>query len=1184
MDEDLNIEEELGLQVFTHETLEEKVAEQAEADMLEKEAKEAEKMKKKETVALEKLDNEVRITRNLIKSTFGPRKAKYHEKLNELLEKVELRQANIADIERRLQQRAIKAAATTNSSRDQRTGESRRDYLIRKGILNPFSAEDINVDSASLIADTTTTKDTTAPTTSLSFQNLRAPGFTTEKQPRIAKIAEATATTPITTTVDNTHSHPQTPEPSLQRVHPSTQKAAGFEDDYEKEVSRTPRPRRVTTRTTTRAVTEPYDSNEESDEYKDAEDWKERSDDDDDEKEVMVKSKKRKSQVSRSGEKKRKMEEESEVEEEALRLSDEDDEKEILPSSKKRKGKASRSGSKRKKTEGEGETGEEDLGQFDDGYEHVYQKRLKSWCAERAAARAENDEEKEAGEETLEWFKPSPSAPDFVIDDGFKLPGDVAQSLFDYQKTAVDWLWNLHAKQHTGGILGDEMGLGKTIQTIAFIAGLHYSKKLTKPVLIVAPATVLKQWCNEFHKWWPCLRVSILHSSGSGMLSVAADKKAEETIDDDESLLDVLESAAPSKAQKAAKKIVDKVKAKGHILISTYTGLSTYHKLLLDTDWECVVLDEGHKIRNPEAKITIAAKQLRSTTRFILSGTPIQNNLRELWSLFDFVYPGKLGIYQVFNENIAIPIKLGGYSGANSTQIHTAYKCAVVLRELINPYMLRRLKADVAVLPPKHDQVLFCNLVVEQKEAYETYIKSPEVFDIFSGKRELLAGIDVLRKICNHPDLCNRNKLSTDHEYDYGNPVRSGKMQIVKGLLKAWEKDKLKCLIFSQGTQMLDILQKFVKKKYRYLRLDGSTDIKLRQSMVDQFNNDPTLQVFLLTTKVGGYGLNLTGATRIIIFDPDWNPSNDMQARERSWRLGQKQEVRIYRLLSRGTIEEKIYQRQLYKQFLTKKILEDPEQRRAFRMDDMKDLFTLGSMEHGTETGSLFEGVEKKLTEAKRVSEDEQTEQVQGIAGVHKLENFVGGEGSMLSGPMTGEASNSGDKASGSPKKRKRDEPEKEDQVLEAILAQAGVHSMVEHDAIMASKSSSSIIEREANRIAQNAKEALVRSFEAIQRQSVPGQPMGLGRVAKATRTRGGGDPILPDRLLRRAEIPPKTREWFLDHEARGRRVTTKMIMDAFNPIIHDRDLESFKTGLKDVAEQNKETRFWGLKAAAKSS
>ncbi|KAK6360550.1 hypothetical protein TWF730_006690 [Orbilia blumenaviensis] len=1146
MDEALNFEEELGLQAFTHESLEERVAEKAEAEMLEKEAKESQKMKEREAAILKKLDGEIRVTRGLVESTFGPKKATYKEKLDELLAKVELHSANIVDIERRLQQRAVKAKASASSSRDQRAGESRRDYLIRKGVLNPFSKDGSGGDEPAQVADTQTATETAAEATTvtaaaLSFQDLRAPGFAQE-QAKVTKRARVTVTASTATAVDGR------PSPRRQKVQLVTGKVSGFENDYEEDSEdvRAPRPQRAAKRAAVRVEERFSDSSyEESDEKEEGE-W----------------------------------EEEGADEEESADEDEDEEAEEVMPTSKKGKGRALRSRSRGRDEEDLDE--EEDLRGYDDGYEHVYQERLKSWCAKRAAARVAKDEEGD-DEEVPEWFKPSPSAPDHIVDEGFKLPGDIAHSLFDYQKTAVNWLWNLHAKQHTGGILGDEMGLGKTIQTIAFIGGLHYSRLLTKPVLVVAPATVLKQWCNEFHKWWPCLRVSILHSSGSGMLSVAADKEVEEIIGDDEDLLDALENTAPSKAQKAAKKIVDKVKAKGHILISTYTGLSTYQKLLLETDWECVVLDEGHKIRNPDAKITIAAKQLRSSTRFILSGTPIQNNLRELWSLFDFVYPGKLGIYQVFNEHIAIPIKLGGYAGANNTQIHTAFKCAVVLREMISPYILRRLKADVAVLPPKQDQVLFCNLVVQQQEAYETYIKSPEASAIFSGKRDVLAGIDVLRKICNHPDLCNRDKLSVDPEFDYGNPVRSGKMQIVKGLLKAWEKDNLKCLIFSQGTQMLDILERFVKKsKYSYLRLDGSTDIKSRQSMVDQFNNDPALQVFLLTTKVGGYGLNLTGATRIIIFDPDWNPSNDMQARERSWRLGQKHEVRIYRLLSRGTIEEKIYQRQLYKQFLTKKILEDPEQRRVFRMDDMQDLFTLGSVEHGTETGSLFEGVERTLMAKKQISEDEQSEEVQKIAGVHKLENFIGGASNMLSGSMTGEPSKEGAKATESlskaGKKRKRNEADKNDHLLESILAKAGVHSIVEHDAIMTtSKSSSDIIEREANRFADSARAALERSFETVKKYNVPGKPAWTGRVAPKPKNKIRYK-VLPNRDLKENEIPLYIVDWFMDQKKRKKKATSAAILEAFDPIIKRKFQTLFKRTLKELAERDRESGTWQLK------
>ncbi|KAF3939370.1 hypothetical protein ABW19_dt0207614 [Dactylella cylindrospora] len=1077
MEEELNLGEELGLQAFAHQDLEGKVAEQAESAMLKKEMELSSAAQEKEAEQIQALQAKLEKLDLLIKSSWGPKKVEYQERRKTFEEKIKLHEANIQDIERRLAQRTIKVSSAMEDilSRDQRKGESKRDYLIRKGIINPLTQseslqdEDIHEEkSASLV-------DGKAP---LSYQNLKAPGFDASKPAtrtvKRAKVAISGSAPTLSENLPEAIARKPTPpvvpkgkgkERAAAQIG-SDQKVAGFEGDYE------PAGRSLRARHTTLRVSAVDDDESESN-----------VDDDSDEYKEDMKG--------------------TSQDEDAAEFDDEDET--IVADPKQATGKKTKKS--RKATESpSGESEEESLREYDDGYEDVFQRRIKIWCTKRASAREEAGEE-DGGDSTPEWFKPSPSAQDYVIDPKFKVPGDIAQSLFDYQKTAVDWLWRLHSKHHTGGILGDEMGLGKTIQTIAFIAGLHYSQLLTKPVLVVAPATVLKQWCNEFHKWWPPMRVSILHSSGSGMLSIAADKKAERRLDNEEEadVLDMLEQKLPRKAERAAKKIVNKVKAKGHVLISTYSGLNTYQNLLLDTDWECVILDEGHKIRNPDAKISLTAKKLKSSSRFILSGTPIQNNLKELWSLFDFVYPGKLGTLPVFEKHLATPIRIGGYVGAANLAVHVAVKCARVLHELINPYILRRLKADVAVLPPKQDQVLFCNLVSQQKEAYEAYLRSPEMARIYAHNTEMLVGIDTLRKICNHPDLCDRDKLIADPDYTYGNPVKSGKMQIVKGLLKAWEKDKHKSLIFSQTNQMLDILEKFMKKLgYSYLRMDGSTNIKTRQSLVDRFNSDPNLQVFLSTTKTGGYGVNLTGATRIIIFDPDWNPSNDTQARERSWRLGQKNEVRIYRLLCRGTIEEKIYQRQLYKQFLTKKILEDPDQRRTFRMNDMQDLFTLGGLDTGTETGGLFKGVERTLEEAKKVDDDEDAKQVRSITGVAGLENFVGSADNMLSGSMGGDTKPVAESEGSKKKGGKKDKPtSKEDQkLLDAILAKAGVHSIVEHDQIMSGLTSSSeIIEREANKVASEARRQLTASFENIQKQSVPGAPTWTGRRGKTGNT-----------------------------------------------------------------------------------
>jgi DNA excision repair protein ERCC-6 len=269
---------------------------------------------------------------------------------------------------------------------------------------------------------------------------------------------------------------------------------------------------------------------------------------------------------------------------------------------------------------------------------------------------------------------------------------------------------------------------------------------------------------------------------------------------------------------------------------------------------------------------------------------------------------------------------------------------------------------------------------------------------IFAGKRQVLYGVDILRKICNHPDLVHRELLQKRPGYKYGAEAKSGKMKVVKALLELWKRQGHRTLLFSQTRQVLDILERFVNDigNLEYRRMDGSTNIAIRQTIVDEFNTNPQIDVFLLTTRVGGLGINLTGADRVIIFDPDWNPSTDVQARERAWRLGQKREVTIYRLMTSGTIEEKIYHRQIFKQFLTNKILKDPKQRRFFKMNDLHDLFSLAGGEgEGTETGDMFAGTEMSFQgrsgsgtpRKRRRGEDnpEDLKTISGVAGVEEL-------------------------------------------------------------------------------------------------------------------------------------------------------------------------------------------------------
>jgi len=742
-------------------------------------------------------------------------------------------------------------------------------------------------------------------------------------------------------------------------------------------------------------------------------------------------------------------------------------------------------------------------------------------------------------------------------------------------------------------------------------------------VIVVAPATVMKQWVNEFHIWWPAFRVSILHTSGSGMIDLGKETERENE------LLSMLPGSGQrkpvSKAHKGAKGIVDRVVAEGHVLVTTYSGLQSYADLLIPVEWGYAVLDEGHKIRNPNTAITIYSKELRTAHRVILSGTPMQNNLVELWSLFDFVFPMRLGTLVNFRQQFEIPIKQGGYANASNLQVQTAIKCAETLKDTISPYLLQRFKVDVASdLPSKSEKVLFCKLTKLQREAYEEFLDSDALRAIMDGKRQVLYGIDILRKICNHPDLQEHKTLSIKPGYDYGNAGKSGKMQVVKELLQLAKEQGHKTLLFAQHRIMLDILETFINRMsgIRFVRMDGNTPIPTRQGLVDDFNKNPEIHVFLLTTKVGGLGINLTGANRVIIYDPDWNPSTDIQARERAWRLGQKREVMIYRLMTAGTIEEKIYHRQLFKTFLTNKILRDPKQRQTFQMKDLHDLFTLGGADELiTETNGLFQGTEVKFSQKKAPSKSTQTHpeaagsrpseganadssSIPKMAGVSSMERYRG-EDNAEGGPSAGDGKNS------------------EARVMEGIFARAGVHSALEHDQIINGKrqiaADPRLIEAEAKKVAAKAAKELRKAGELA--RTVPvGTPTWTGQYGLAGRpdqptvqrglARGRGGPssssILAGLQNRQATNvaqndsrsgPPGVgsaksgpgprgtdfmkmiRDYLVTH---GGSVHTQMLIDHFNRFCKSpQQTMEFKEMLKEIAALEKGSRgrgSWVLK------
>ncbi|KAL2587186.1 hypothetical protein AAZV13_13G097300 [Glycine max] len=711
-----------------------------------------------------------------------------------------------------------------------------------------------------------------------------------------------------------------------------------------------------------------------------------------------------------------------------------------------------------------------------------------------------------------------------TLEGGLKIPDNIFEALFDYQKVGVQWLWELHC-QRAGGIIGDEMGLGKTVQVLSFLGALHFSG-MYKPSIIVCPVTLLRQWKREAKKWYPKFHVELLHDSAQDSAPRKKRAKSEETDYESNSKSDSdYEKSVASKSTRKWESLINRVmRSESGLLITTYEQLRILGEQLLDIQWGYAVLDEGHRIRNPNAEVTLVCKQLQTVHRIIMTGAPIQNKLTELWSLFDFVFPGKLGVLPVFEAEFSVPISVGGYANASPLQVSTAYRCAVVLRDLIMPYLLRRMKADVnAQLPKKTEHVLFCSLTSEQVSAYRAFLASTDVEQILDGHRNSLYGIDVMRKICNHPDLLERDHAFNDP--DYGNPERSGKMKVVAQVLNVWKEQGHRVLLFTQTQQMLNIFENFLTTSgHIYRRMDGLTPVKQRMALIDEFNDSSEIFIFILTTKVGGLGTNLTGANRVIIFDPDWNPSTDMQARERAWRIGQKRDVTVYRLITRGTIEEKVYHRQIYKHFLTNKILKNPQQKRFFKARDMKDLFTLNvDGETGsTETSNIFSQISEEVNVIGTYKENKDKYKHSQTAELVSEDVAVGNDDKSERGSLRG-------------KGKEKVEHEhsngvgEETNILKSLFDANGIHSAMNHDLIMNAHDEEKIrLEEQASQVAQRAAEALrqsrmLRSHDSVSVPTWTGRSGTAGAPSSVKRKFGSTvNPQLVNNSKASDELPNK--------------------------------------------------------------
>ncbi|ELP87418.1 chromodomain helicase hrp1, putative [Entamoeba invadens IP1] len=458
-------------------------------------------------------------------------------------------------------------------------------------------------------------------------------------------------------------------------------------------------------------------------------------------------------------------------------------------------------------------------------------------------------------------------------------------TLRSYQLEGHNWMVYNWCKGR-GCILADEMGLGKTVQVVTFLEHLHSYQKLHGPFLIVMPLGMVEHWHREISEWTD-LNVILYSGSKENRKLV---KKYEWFYTDEEGNKNTNQT-------------------KFNVMVTTYETLIADFEDLQQISWFVVVIDEAQRLKNKDSKLLKTLSSLKTDHKILLTGTPIQNNLGELWTLLNYIEPKKFGSLEEFD-------KMYGNIDNNPEQV-------TELQKSIKPFLLRRVKSDVEKsIPPKEETVIEVELTMVQKQYYRAlYEKNREFLNkgcVGSNMPNLQNLMMQLRKVCNHPYLISGVEekdtaqfAENSEEYFKQLIKSSGKLVLLDKLLPKLYEDKHKVLIFSQLKKVLNIIEKYLKYKgYLYERLDGSIRALDRQNAIDRFMNPEMNKfVFLLCTRAGGFGINLSEADTVIIYDSDWNPQNDLQAQARCHRIGQKKEVKVYRLVSKNTYERYMFER-----------------------------------------------------------------------------------------------------------------------------------------------------------------------------------------------------------------------------------------------------------------------------------
>ena len=510
----------------------------------------------------------------------------------------------------------------------------------------------------------------------------------------------------------------------------------------------------------------------------------------------------------------------------------------------------------------------------------------------------------------------------------YAIPKRLFDKLYDHQKVGVQWMASLHSKG-IGGILGDDMGLGKTFQVLTLLAGLMRTKTI-RNALIVCPVAVLKSWERE--------AIGILKQCcGLNITIRMMDSKIQK--------------------QRRAMMLEEALRCsemRPHLMITTY-GLvksSTLDFLAGGKDsncyWDYVICDEGHILKNHTTEQHKACARIcrdDRTHRLLLTGTPVQNNMKELWALLNWATAGHIfGAQKTFMNTYAIPIEEGRNKMASDHTLRLAFKANEALKEKLKPHFLQRMKNQEfkSCLPDKVELVIWLRLSELQRQLYEKYVvDGGKVAAIISGEiSSPLEAITHLKKLCDHPVLVDNEKVTADVEtLRRDSPKLDVLVYLVTKLVKAGHR----CLIFSPSTKILDIISLVLP--VRLGRIDGSVDGKTRQSIVDRFNQEEThFDALLLSTKAAGVGLTLTGADRAIIFSPSWNPADDNQAVDRCFRIGQEKSVVVYRFVTgEGSVEERMYEKQVHKDGIRRTLMTSSgcATERHFSQSELRRMFEL---------------------------------------------------------------------------------------------------------------------------------------------------------------------------------------------------------------------------------------------------